>query len=50
MEEIFKQLTANMTDFQVWKIDKISSFKIWWFAHVTMKFKKGESVDDCLCR
>ena len=28
-----------MTDFQVWKADKISDFKVWWFGHVTLKLK-----------
>lgn len=39
MEELINYLTKDMTDFQVWKADKISDFKVWWFCHVTLKLK-----------
>lgn len=37
MKEIIYYLTKNMTAFQLWKIDKITDFKVWWFCH-TRKF------------
>lgn len=39
MEELINYLTKDMTDFQVWKADKISGFKVLWFCHVTLKLK-----------
>ena len=39
MEEILSNLTKEMTNFQVWKADKISDFKVWWFVNVVMRFK-----------
>ena len=41
MEELIRSLTKNMTDFQVWKADKISDLKVWWFCHVTLKLKSS---------
>lgn len=40
MEEVIQYLTKDMSDFKVWKIDKITDFKVWWFCNVTLKFKK----------
>lgn len=40
MEELLNYLTKDMTAFQVWKADKISDFRVWWFTHVTMLFVK----------
>ena len=40
MKEVLKYLTKDMSDFKVWKIDKITDFKVWWFATFTLKLKK----------
>lgn len=43
MKEIIDYLAKNMTAFQLWKIDKITDFKVWWFCRITMKLylKRG---------
>ena len=44
MKEIIDYLAKNMTAFQLWKIDKITDFKVWWFCHITMKLKKRKWI------
>ena len=39
MENILNLLTCNMTDFQVWKADKISDFRVWWAVNVIIRLK-----------
>lgn len=44
MKEIINYLTKDMTAFQLWKIDKITDFKVWWFCHITRKLMRKRRI------
>ena len=37
MMKVFNNLTKDMSDFTVWKIDKLTDLKVWWFVNITLK-------------